>query len=371
MKIKYLFLFCCLTLVGFAPPNQLKSFLEEQKKFHEERMSGMLRRAEASIDSKDFASAGMSISLLQSYDGTLPSRTFITDIPFSVGEIGKLPFFQIVQIIDADGDGVGNDATMLVQTAAAGGEEKNMVFYLTGYPTSGMIDDQVIKSCPLVLVRSTKTYNSVSGATRTVFDVVYISREEVMASWKPIWSNIQKQYEPALARVEKECNEKTLASLVLKTRIKNKRLSISIENQSLNRMENVTVSGVAQKFTPVVFRKIEPGKTTAKSLPWDKSSVPVLEVTNANCWAVRACSKCNGTFKVKCLNCIRNPKLAQCRKCNGSGKIIQKSMAVTGRRGEFKTPVSKKIDCDQCSGGKIPCTGCKQTGLVPCPKCSR
>jgi hypothetical protein len=107
-----------------------------------------------------------------------PSQPPWTPQEMRVGDIGKLSYwnFRIISIIDKE--------NCLVQHG------KNGPFWLTGYPTEGLADDDEFRLIDPVRMEETRTYESVIGAKKTVKCMRMLSPEDA-AKWEeenPSWA---------------------------------------------------------------------------------------------------------------------------------------------------------------------------------------
>lgn len=100
------------------------------------------------------ASAELKEKFFAFYEGKIVSAGVLHPETFSIGQIGPLPSFEVMQILGPN--------EMLASIDSS-------VFKLRNISTADMADGQRIRPPDFFLVRTTDTYNTVAGATKTVY----------------------------------------------------------------------------------------------------------------------------------------------------------------------------------------------------------
>ena len=88
------------------------------------------------------------------YEGKLVSAGRLNPKTFSIGRIGPLPSFEVIQVLGPN--------EMLASIDSS-------VFKLRGVSTADVADGQSIRRTDFFSVRTTETYDTVAGATKTVY----------------------------------------------------------------------------------------------------------------------------------------------------------------------------------------------------------
>ena len=88
------------------------------------------------------------------YEGKLVSAGRLNPKTFSIGRIGPLPSFEVIQVLGPN--------EMLASIDSS-------VFKLRGVSTADVADGQSIRPTDFFSVRTTETYDTVAGATKTVY----------------------------------------------------------------------------------------------------------------------------------------------------------------------------------------------------------
>jgi hypothetical protein len=98
--------------------------------------------------------ADLKKDFLSFYEGKIVSASRLHPPSFSTGQIGPLPSFKVLQVQGPN--------EMLVSV-------ESFIFKLRNMSTADVADDQILRSTNFFLVSTTETYNTVAGATNTVY----------------------------------------------------------------------------------------------------------------------------------------------------------------------------------------------------------
>lgn len=99
-------------------------------------------------------SSGLKEKFFAFYEGKVVSAGTLHPETFSIGQIGPLPAFKVMQVLGPN--------EMLASIGSS-------VFKLCDVSTADMADGQTIRPTDFFLVRTTDTYDTVAGATNTVY----------------------------------------------------------------------------------------------------------------------------------------------------------------------------------------------------------